>query len=91
MLVATGESPARQRFTVAHELGHATLGHCVPAEKLEIEANAFASELLLPCEDLRKAFRDGLSFSAVASRFQASRQATLLALSSAGLLGKLVG
>ncbi len=87
--VPDGDPKTRQRFTVAHELGHATLRHRVPAEKLEVEANAFASELMLPSEDLRKAVRNGLSFNAVASRFQASRHATLLALSSAGLLGKL--
>lgn len=88
--VPDGEPPTRQRFTVAHELGHAVLRHQVPADKLEVEANAFAAELLLPTEALRRAARESLSFSAVAARFNASRQATIIALTSAGLLGKLV-
>lgn len=49
--------PARQRFTVAHELGHILLhdGHCIynrePSENdnpIEQEANVFASRLLAP-------------------------------------------
>jgi hypothetical protein len=42
----------RQRFTVTHELGHVTLRHHVPADKLEVEANAFAPSsccLARPC------------------------------------------
>ncbi len=83
------DPPTRQRFTVAHELGHAILRHRVPADKLEVEANAFAAELLLPTEAIRRAAQENLSFSAVAGRFNASRQATIIALTSAGLLGKL--
>jgi len=87
--VPDSDPPTRQRFTVAHELGHAILRHRVPADKLEVEANAFAAELLLPTEALQRAARESLSFSAVAARFNASRQATIIALTSAGLLGKL--
>jgi hypothetical protein len=81
----------RQRFTVAHELGHATLRHEVPEDRIEVEANAFAAELLLPRPALAQAVSAGLGFRAIAGRFQASRQATLYALSGAGLLSKLVG
>jgi Zn-dependent peptidase ImmA (M78 family) len=56
----------RKRFTVAHELGPATLRHRVPAKKLEIEVNAFAAELLLPREELRRAATESLSFEATA-------------------------
>jgi Zn-dependent peptidase ImmA (M78 family) len=87
--VPNSDPPTRQRFTVAHELGHAVLRHQVPADKLEVEANAFAAELLLPREALRQAARERLSFPAVAARFNTSRQATLIALTSAGLLEKL--
>jgi rRNA maturation protein Nop10 len=87
--VPATQGPVRRRFTVAHELGHATLRHRVPAEQLEVEANAFAAELLLPRQPLRAAASEGLSFQAMAKRFQASREATLYALSSARLLGKL--
>lgn len=51
------------RFTCAHELGHALLhpkantpflisSTCLSVDKLEIEANSFAIEMLLPDEDL---------------------------------------
>lgn len=52
-------SPERQRFTIAHELGHILLGHIGEAElvnrepdpgdnPIEHEANVFASRLLAP-------------------------------------------
>jgi IrrE N-terminal-like domain len=83
--------PVRQRFTVAHELGHATLRHEIPEDRIEVEANAFAAELLLPRAALIPAVSAGLGFSAIAQRFQASRQATLYALAGSGLLGRLAG
>jgi hypothetical protein len=86
--VPTDQPQARQRFTIAHELGHATLRHTVADDKLETEANAFASELLLPREKLREAVSEELGFQAIAKRFIASREATLYALSSAKLLAK---
>lgn len=58
------DAVVRQRFTVAHEVGHVALGHLSAATKLfrdtasnystgsyspvEREANAFAAELLMP-------------------------------------------
>lgn len=41
----------RQRFTLAHELGHALL-HDVPNDNTETEANKFASEFLIPSREL---------------------------------------
>jgi hypothetical protein len=87
--VPADQATTRQRFTIAHELGHATLRHTVAHEKLEIEANTFAAELLLPREELREAVGQGLGFKAIAARFQASREATLYALKAANLLPKL--
>src|SRR3712207_7408724 len=62
------EATTRQRFTLAHELGHVRCGHA-PAvdvdtiadlanrtDPLEVQANAFAAELLLPRAD-RKSTR----------------------------------
>ena len=83
------DAVARQRFTVAHELGHSILRHTVPHDKLEIEANAFAAELLLPREELRKAVNEYLAFQQIAARFKASRPATLYALADARLFNKL--
>jgi Zn-dependent peptidase ImmA (M78 family) len=42
----------RQRFTVAHELGHAVM-HAVPREDQEGEADRFASQFLMPQQDIR--------------------------------------
>jgi Zn-dependent peptidase ImmA (M78 family)/transcriptional regulator with XRE-family HTH domain len=44
----------RMRFSLAHELGH-TIMHSVPTDHIEDEANAFASELLVPEAQFRKA------------------------------------
>ena len=46
-------SPDRNRFTLAHELGHVLLHRDVmPDKKTEREADEFASEFLLPNEDI---------------------------------------
>lgn len=48
-------NPMRQRFSVAHELGHLLL-HPDPAPgdgRHEREANAFAAELLMPADEIR--------------------------------------
>lgn len=53
------EIPRRQRFTLAHELGHAWIGHggavdtaetlsWQASDPFEVEANAFAAEFLVP-------------------------------------------
>ncbi len=44
----TGGNPARQRFTLAHELGHRVLGHQGKDPAEEQEADCFASHLLCP-------------------------------------------
>ena len=55
--VNSHDSRRRQRFTVAHELGHNALGHGAALRDVEtgygtdpneIEANRFAAELLMP-------------------------------------------
>ncbi|GII52912.1 hypothetical protein Pth03_13010 [Planotetraspora thailandica] len=68
MVIGTSEVPARQRFTVAHELGHLLAGDdqglhldvdlhddAHKQQPAEMRANAFAAELLLPEEVLRTA------------------------------------
>jgi Zn-dependent peptidase ImmA (M78 family) len=65
------QAPVRQRFTLAHELGHVRCRHdmAVAADTFEtlagkttdsreIQANAFAAEFLAPAEGVR-AMRDG--------------------------------
>lgn len=45
----------RWRFTLAHELAHLVM-HDVPHDAMEDEADAFASELLMPAADLKAEF-----------------------------------
>ena len=61
--------PYRQRFTIAHELGHLLLEHAdvqdmekdlASRNPRETAANAFAAELLAPLEFLKKDFEEGV-------------------------------
>lgn len=81
----------RQRFTIAHELGHVLLRHLESfhldlgaAEdgeppgynwRHERAANEFAACLLMPADLLRPAFADAPAVSELASRFQVSELA----------------
>lgn len=51
MVVNSGLPGDRQRFTIAHELGHMLL-HVAPAEGQETEANEFAAEFLAPATQI---------------------------------------
>jgi Zn-dependent peptidase ImmA (M78 family) len=58
MFLLNSTAPAdRQRFTLAHELGHAIM-HQVPTENQETEADQFASELLMPARQIRDELTD---------------------------------
>lgn len=70
ILLATTSNPARQRFTLAHELGHLLFGDdqdihldrdildkAQQKDPSEQRANAFASAFLMPEEALREAVR----------------------------------
>ncbi len=46
----------RVRFTLAHELGHLVM-HRFPTSTMEDEANEFASEFMMPAEEMRQVFR----------------------------------
>lgn len=57
LIVLNREQPAdRMRFTLAHELGHLVM-HRFPSPNMEVEANQFASALLMPERDIRPYFR----------------------------------
>ena len=47
----------RQRFTLAHELGHIVM-HQVPSPDVENEANGFASEFLMPSDEIKSSLRN---------------------------------
>ncbi|WP_370945337.1 ImmA/IrrE family metallo-endopeptidase [Amycolatopsis sp. cg5] len=52
VLLNVGTPAERQRFTLAHELGHMVM-HEVPHPEQEKQANSFAAELLMPARDIR--------------------------------------
>ena len=75
----------RQRFTIAHELGHHLLAHTerfhlnlgdgTPAEynyRLERAANEFAADLLMPRPLVTKAFQENPTTSSLAGIFEVS-------------------
>jgi predicted RNA-binding Zn-ribbon protein involved in translation (DUF1610 family) len=82
---ATAEA---RRFALGHEIGHHVLGHDGERSKAEPEANAFASELLIPRDELRAAIDAEPSARALARRFGVSRQAMVYALMSAGSIDR---
>lgn len=60
-------SPAdRQRFTLAHELGHIVM-HSIPTPDMENEANAFASALLMPESEIKRAFASRITIQKLAA------------------------
>lgn len=83
--IPNSTSARRDRFTIAHELGHYFLHYLLPKRKgpasfgrggrnrAETEANVFASALLMPADPFRKAWRelDGDEWH-VARRFDVS-------------------
>lgn len=105
-----GRSEARQRFTMAHELGHWVLGHHLRGElpddtlgfagafegdgssegrsAVEIEANTFAAELLMPGAWIRKLTKP-LKAGApdqLAAQYRVSREAMFYQLMHCGRL-----
>ncbi|MBV6287384.1 ImmA/IrrE family metallo-endopeptidase [Pseudomonas aegrilactucae] len=70
------EQPTRQRFTIAHELGHMMMNHIIPGERVlrdpkmaytsgyeqprEMQANQFAAQLLMPEAVVRSVARYGV-------------------------------
>lgn len=74
----------RQRFTVAHEIGHLLLGHTLqksnPSSEVsninDLEAHQFAAELLIPLEMLKKDIRLGIvNVKSLAMRYIVSEEA----------------
>ena len=60
ILLNRNRPACRQRFSLAHELGHVVL-HSYHSESMEVEANRFAAELLMPAKDIMPDFRQPLS------------------------------
>lgn len=93
------EARVRQRFTIAHELGHFALGHGTrprdtPAvfssrvsDPLEREANQFAAELLMPEGAVKQIVQSGQfsSLDEVAAVFDVSKVAMSYRLANLGV------
>jgi Zn-dependent peptidase ImmA (M78 family) len=104
ILLNGADAAPRLRFTLAHELGHHALAHEQsvdthaalerPARAIEIQANRFAAELLVPLPAVA-AWLSGRGSSTVglddvvelAARFGISAPAALFRLQAAGALG----
>ncbi len=55
----------RVRFTLAHELGHIVM-HDIITQEMDIEANEFASEFLMPAAEIKNSLQN-LSLSTLAN------------------------
>jgi uncharacterized protein DUF955 len=86
--VPAGLSESARRFSLAHELGHYVLRHQGERKTVEPEANAFASELLIPRAELKAAIAQNSSMRALATEFGVSRQVVAYAVMSAKALGR---
>ncbi len=72
----------RQRFTVAHELGHILLGHNSNSRIIDFNskntdeklANVFASELLVPLPFLKKENLTNESLTSLSNKYWVSKQ-----------------
>ncbi len=84
-------SRGAERFVIAHEIGHHELRHEGDRQKVEPEANAFASELLIPRQELIRQVKQGGTFRGLARHFEASQQAVVHAVRSAKLLNRIGG
>jgi Zn-dependent peptidase ImmA (M78 family) len=100
--VARQDSTRRQKFSIAHEISHIVLHDDGQSEFVELrqsidnydqetlfketQANMLAAALLLPGEQVRKAWRDTKSVDQVADIFDVSITATYNRLSNLNLL-----
>jgi Zn-dependent peptidase ImmA (M78 family) len=94
------ESPVRQRFTLAHELGHYALGHASSprdtpenfstgvSDKAERLANRFAAELLMPAKEFRVLLQAGRlkNIAEFADAFWTSQLAITYRMQSLGII-----
>jgi Zn-dependent peptidase ImmA (M78 family) len=81
--------PRRQRFSLAHELGHILLKHAPEARcsqdeirRFNREADIFAAELLMPSDDLRNMAVKECDLSILRTRYDVSNEALRLKLAS---------
>lgn len=102
IIVDTDDEPARQAFTVAHELGHHFLHEGKTEKEVylrfyserlsfeekqeEVHANLFAASLLMPEEMVRKEWAQNPDERLLANKFGVSQSAMYYRLKNLGLL-----
>lgn len=98
--IGTSSNPYRQRFTVAHEIGHIMAGDitedgaallCDPTHPSETRANTFARCVLCPVEALRTLSQTSSQeelLSDVVQRFQVSPTVAAIQLCAAGVISE---
>ncbi len=89
------QSYKRKLFTIAHEIGHLCLGHKAVVDyrlftsnydREEYQANLFASMLIMPKEEVAKAWRKHKSLEKLSDKFEVSKSAVAIRLLNLGLL-----
>lgn len=85
LTVNAAHARTRQRFTIAHELGHLVLHADGTDDNSEREADQFASGLLIPRPMLRHAVAESRERDVLRRRFNVSREALWIALKDARL------
>ncbi|MCX6785137.1 MAG: ImmA/IrrE family metallo-endopeptidase [Candidatus Komeilibacteria bacterium] len=94
--VNDNHAKVRQRFTIAHELGHYILGHDVDkilddefdkSSDKEKEANSFAGELLIPHHMLESDLKNQIwTIKDLSQRYQVSEQVVTIKLLESNLI-----
>lgn len=96
------EAPVRQRFTIAHELGHYSLNHGSAMrdtsnafslnnyDNKEVEANQFAAELLMPQSAIKEQVmqKGNKTLNGLARIFEVSQVAMRYRLKNLGWISK---
>lgn len=94
----TNVAVVRQKFSVAHEIGHLYMGHLHGKSSIdldstdfdEIEANQFAAHLIMPTTFLRRDIKQGSkSVFDLAMHYGVSEEAMWWQLSKSGLINRL--
>ena len=89
----------RQRFTVAHELGHILMEHLpyignskqISNKSREQEANAFASCLLIPPDHLKKFVNNNdKTLQHILEKYWVSKEVAIIAIDRNRLLNKII-
>lgn len=97
--INNSQHPRRQRFTLAHEIGHYVLEHKImnigdlvddantdTSSPIEREANYFASCLLMPRELVKKHIKGKYEIKELAKKFDVSEQAMTIRILELGLI-----